>query len=71
MPDVIETSELRSLLHAKVDEFAGDALAILHRVALRLELQQLVSTVGKDFDALREAGRLDGVEELNRGVRAK
>ena len=65
-----DPNELRPALHAKVDLLEGEALAILHRVALQLELDQLVGEVDAEFDALREQGRLDRLPEIIREARA-
>ena len=70
MPTTLEPSELRPALHAKVDQLEGEALAILHRVALQLELDQIVGEVDAEFDTLREQGRLDRVPEIIREARA-
>lgn len=70
MPTTQQPSELRPALHAKIDQLDGEALAILHRVALRLELDQVVAQVDAEFDTLREAGRLDRVPEIIREARA-
>ena len=70
MPTTLEPSELRPALHAKVDQLEGEALAILHRVALQHELDQIVGEVDAEFDTLREQGRLDRVPEIIREARA-
>jgi hypothetical protein len=70
MPTTLEPSELRPALHAKVEQLDGEALAILHRVALQLELDQLVGEVDADFDKLRARGGLDRLPEIIREARA-
>jgi len=70
MPATLEPSELRPALHAKVDQLQGEALAILHRVALQLELDQAVAETDSEFDLLRGQGRLDGLPEIIREARA-
>ena len=70
MPMSLEPSELRPALHAKVDQLEGEALAILHRVALQLERDQIVAEVDAEFDTLREQGRLDRLPEIIREARA-
>jgi hypothetical protein len=52
MPATFVPSELRPALHAKVDQLEGEALAILHHVALQLELDQLVGEVDGEFDTI-------------------
>ena len=70
MPATLEPSELRPALHAKVDQLQGEALAILHRVALQLELDQAVAEADSEFDALREQGRLEHLPDIIREARA-
>ncbi|MEO8350889.1 MAG: hypothetical protein ABI680_04105, partial [Chthoniobacteraceae bacterium] len=55
--------------HAKIDELDGEALAIMHRVALQLELDQLTREFDAEFDSLRERGRLDRLPEFIREAR--
>lgn len=64
MPTTLEPSELRPALHAKVDQLDDEALAVLHRVALRLELDHAVAMVDAEFDSLHEQGRLDRLPEI-------
>jgi hypothetical protein len=65
-----EPSELRPALHAKVEQLDGEALAILHRVALQLEIDQLVAEVDTEFDSLRQQGKLGGLPDIIREARA-
>jgi len=57
-------------LHAKVDQLDGEALAILHRVARQLELEQVVAEVDAEFDTLCEKGRFDRLPEIIQEARA-
>ena len=70
MSDTLKASELRPALHAKIEELDGEALAILHRMALQLELDRLVTEVDGEFDTLRAQGRLDHLPEIIRQARA-
>ena len=70
MPTSLDPAELRPVLHARIDQLDGESLAVLHRVALQLELEELVSQVDADFDALREQGRLERLPEIIREARA-
>ena len=70
MPTTLEPSELRPALHAKVEQLNDEALAILHRVALQLELDQLVGEVDADFDKLRTQGGVERIPEIIREARA-
>jgi pyruvate/oxaloacetate carboxyltransferase len=69
MPTTLESSQLRPALHAKVDQLQGEALAILHQVALQLELDQVVAEVDREFDTLRGKGWLDRLPEIIREAR--
>lgn len=70
MPTSFDPADLRPTLHARIDQLDGEALAVLHRVALQLELEQLVTQVDAEFDALRAQGRLERVPEIVRDARA-
>ena len=70
MPTSLDPAELRPALHARIDQLDGESLAVLHRVALQLELEELVSQVDADFDALRKQGRLERLPEIIREARA-
>ena len=70
MSKTLDPAELRPALHAKIEELDGEALAILHRVALQLELDRLVTEVDAEFDALRVQGRLERLPEITREARA-
>ena len=70
MPNTLDPAELRPALHARIDQLEGEALAILHRVALQLELDQLVADVDAEFDALRSQARLGSLPEIIREARA-
>ena len=70
MPTILEPSELRPALHEKVERLDGEALAILHRVALQLELDQAVGEADAEFDKLRGQGGLDRLPEIIREARA-
>ena len=70
MLTTLEPSELRPALHAKIEQLDDEALAILHRVALQLELDQLVGEVDADFDKLRAQGGVERIPEIIREARA-
>jgi len=75
MLTTLDPRELRPALHAKIDAMDGETLAILHRVALELELERLTREVDAEFDQLREQGRLERLPEIIReareGIRAR
>src|SRR5258708_7912339 len=69
MLTTLDPGKLRPALHAKIDEMDGETLAILHRVALELELDRLSGEVDAGFDQLRGQGRLDRLPEILREAR--
>ena len=69
MPSMSQPSELRPLLHEKLDQWASDDLPLLHRVMVQLERDRLVGELNADFDRDRESGRLDRLPEMIREAR--
>ena len=67
----LQPEKLRPELHQKIDAMAPEQLELLHRVLLRLELDQVVEHLNDDFDTARAEGRLDKAEEIIRQVRAE
>ena len=70
MPTSLDPAKLRPALHARIDQLDGESLAVLHRVALQLELDELVTQVDAEFDTLREQGRLERLPEIVGEARA-
>ena len=70
MPTISKPSELRPLLHEKLDQWAPDDLPLLHRVMVELERDRLVAELNVEFDRDREAGRLARLPEIIREARA-
>ena len=70
MPTSLDPAELRPALHARIDQLDAESLAVLHRVALQLELDELVTQVDAEFDTLREQGRLERLPEIVGEARA-
>lgn len=66
----IDPKELRPLLHAEIDKLQDDSVAVLHRVALQLELEEVSARVDAGFDADRAAGKLARLPEIIREARA-
>jgi hypothetical protein len=62
--------KLRPELHQKIDAMEPEQLELLHRVLLRLELEEAVQQLSDDFDKARADGKLDKAEEIIREVRA-
>lgn len=70
MPTTSTPSELRPLLHKKLDQWAPDDLPLLHRVMIELERDRLVAELNVEFDRDREAGRLAMLPQIIREARA-
>ena len=70
MPTTSTPSELRPLLHEKLDQWAPDDLPLLHRVMVELERDRLVAELNVEFDRDREAGRMAMLPQIIREARA-
>ena len=66
----LDPKELRPLLHAEIDRLRDEYVALLHRVALQLELEEVSDRLDAAFDADRAAGRLARLPEIIREARA-
>jgi len=62
--------ELRPLLHAEIDRLPDEEVAVLHRIALELELEAVSRETDELFDAARADGRLARLPEIIREARA-
>ena len=51
-------AELKAVLHAKIDALDGPHLALVERVLLTLEAEELSAQLDTGFDADRQAGLL-------------
>ena len=81
MPDVsyndgmsatnVEPEKLRPELHQRIEQLAPAQLALLHRIMLKLELEQVAEHLHSSFDAARTEGKLDRADEIIREVRAR
>jgi hypothetical protein len=67
----LQPEKLRPELHQRIDAMEPQQLELLHRVLLRLELDQVVEQLNDDFDRARGEGKLDKAEEIIRQVRAR
>ena len=70
MPTTSTPSELRPLLHEKLDQWAPDDLPLLHRVMVELERDRLVAELNVEFDRDREADRRAMLPQIIREARA-
>ena len=60
----MDPQHLRPLLHAEIDRMGDVNLAVLHRVALQLELEDVVARLDTGFDEDRAAGKLARLPEI-------
>ena len=66
----IDPKDLRPLLHAEIDKLRDEDVALLHRVALQLELDEVSARLDEGFDGDRAAGKLARLPEIVREARA-
>ena len=66
----IDPKELRPLLHAEVDKLRDENLLLLHRVAMELELDEVIERLDAGFDEDRAAGKLARLPDIIRDARA-
>ncbi len=66
----LDPKELRPLLHAEIDKLRDENVALLHRVALQLALEEVSARLDEGFDADRAAGKLARLPEIIREARA-
>ncbi len=52
----VEPEKLRPELHQRIDQMDASQLELLHRVVLKLELEQVVGELHSEFDAARTEG---------------
>ena len=55
---LVSPADLRASLHAKIDALDGPHLALVERVLLTLEAEELSARLDAGFDADRQAGLL-------------
>ena len=67
----VEPEKLKRVLHEKIERMNGEQLALLDRVLLQLEAEQVAERLGEAFDADHAQGKLRRVAELVRKFRAE
>lgn len=60
--DLKSPDELRPLLHGKIDKLGSEGLQIMHRVLLRLEVEELAAKVG---ETVFQSAGFDGTHRQN------
>jgi hypothetical protein len=66
----ISPADLRPMLHAEIDRLCDEDVALLHRVALQLELEEVSARLDEGFNADRAAGKLERLPAIIREARA-
>lgn len=66
----IDPKDLRPLLHAEIDKLRDENVALLHRVALQLELEEVSARLDAGFDEDRAVGKLATLPHIVREARA-
>jgi hypothetical protein len=66
-----QPEKLKPILHEKIDRMNGEQLALLDRVLLQLEAEQLADRLSDAFDTDHSHGQLQRVAELIRQFRAE
>ena len=66
----IDPKELRPLLHAEIDKLRDENVALPHRIALQLELEEVSARFDEGFHSDRAAGKLARLPEIIREARA-
>jgi FixJ family two-component response regulator len=68
-----DSESLKRSLHDRIEQLKERELALLNRVALQLEAEELARDLDEAFDADRRAGRLtrERVEQVIAEVRAR
>ena len=63
-PVPVEAEKLKPVLHDKIERMDGQHLALLNRLLLQLEAEELAERLGEAFDKDREQGLLRRIPEL-------
>ncbi|MBI4327516.1 MAG: hypothetical protein HY674_19965 [Chloroflexi bacterium] len=69
-PLLVEPEKLKPVLHEKIERMDGRHLALLNRVLLQLEAEELTDRLSEAFDKDREQGILRRIPELVQQFRA-
>jgi len=60
----VELEKLKPVLHDKIERMDGQHLALVNRLLLQLEAEELAERVGEAFDKDHEQGLLRRIPEL-------
>lgn len=67
----VQPEKLKPILHEKIERMNGEQLALLDRVLLQLEAEQVADRLSEAFDTDHSQGKLQRVAELIRQFRAE
>jgi len=67
----IQPEKLKPVLHEKIERMNGEQLALLDRVLLQLEAEQIADRLSDAFDADHAQGKLRRVAEIIHQFRAE
>ncbi|MDB6125707.1 MAG: hypothetical protein JWQ71_4700 [Pedosphaera sp.] len=67
----LEPENLKPVLHEKIERMDGQHLALLNRVLLQLEAEELADRLGGAFDKDHEQEKLKRIPELVKQFRAE
>ena len=70
-PVPIEPEKLKPVLHDKIERMDGQHLALLNRLLLQLEAEELAERLGEAFDKDDEQGLLRRIPELVKQFRTR
>jgi len=70
-PMAIEPEKLKPSLHDKIERMDGLHLALLHRILLQIEAEEIAARLGDAFDKDGEQGLLQRVPDLVREFRGR
>jgi hypothetical protein len=69
MPSM-QAQSLKPRLHCKIERMNPEQLALLDRIVLQIEAEDLADRLGEGFDEDRQQGRIQRIPELIRQSRA-
>ena len=70
-PVPVELEKLKPVLHDKIERMDGQHLALLNRLLLQLEAEEVAERLGEAFDKDHEQGLLRRIPKLVKQFRAE
>lgn len=65
-----EPEKLKPVLHLKIERMNERQLAVLNRVLLQMEVEEMAESLGEAFDQDQEQGKMRRIPELVKEFRA-